>query len=303
MNAAILDLLSLVYNRPLMLSPEKLAVICGVLQARYRLDMVPCAVTLDADMATHALSAIPQAKTAAGYSVMSNGTAVIPVAGSLAHRRGGMVAPESGMMSYDGIRGMFRAAMADPAVSQIILDVNSHGGEVHGVFDLAAEIFAGRHQKQSMAVINETGASAAYLLASACNIVVMPENGMAGSVGIVMRHVDMSKLNEKEGVAVSYIYAGAKKVQGHPDAALSDGDRADLQSRVDEVYAQFVTTVAKYRGMRPEAVRATEAAVFRGQAAEAVGLTDDTLPAGEAYDMGPVALGAALAKYKFPPGG
>jgi signal peptide peptidase SppA len=214
-----------------------------------------------------------------------------------------MVAPESGMMSYDGIRGMFRAAMADPAVSQIILDVNSHGGEVHGVFDLAAEIFAGRHQKQSMAVINETGASAAYLLASACNIVVMPENGMAGSVGIVMRHVDMSKLNEKEGVAVSYIYAGATKVQGHPDAALSDGDRADLQSRVDEVYAQFVTTVAKYRGMRPEAVRATEAAVFRGQAAEAVGLTDDTLPAGEAYDMGPVALGAALAKYKFPPGG
>ena len=66
MNAAILDLLSLVYNRPLMVSPEKLAVICGVLQARYRLDMVPCAVTLDVDMATHALTAIPQAQTAAG---------------------------------------------------------------------------------------------------------------------------------------------------------------------------------------------------------------------------------------------
>lgn len=295
MNAGILAILERIYNCPLMVTPEKLAVICSVLQARYGLELSTAPPDVNAALQEHAAAPIRMGRTDAGYYLTPSGSAVVPVAGSLAHRRGGMIAPDSGLMSYDGIRNMFHAAMADPAAKEIILDVNSHGGEVHGVFDLADEIYKARDVKPSMAVINEVGASAAYLLASACNIVVMPQNGRAGSIGVVMRHVDMSQLNAKEGVTVTYIYAGAKKVQGHPDAPLSDGDVADLQSSVNGVYEQFVAAVARNRGMTPDAVRGTEAAVFRGASAVGVGLTDDTMPAGDAYAAGISGVRAILA--------
>ena len=92
--------------------------------------------------------------------------AVIAVHGTLVRRTGGLDAA-SGLTSYAVIAEQLDAAVADPAIAAILLDVDSPGGESGGVFDLADRIRAATHVKPVWAVANEQAFSAAYAIASA----------------------------------------------------------------------------------------------------------------------------------------
>jgi ClpP class serine protease len=74
-------------------------------------------------------------------------------------------------------------------------------------------------------------ASAGYLGASAADSLAITSIGYAGSIGVVMRHVDMSAALMTEGVRVSHIFAGAKKIDGNSFEPLSAAVRADFQSQ------------------------------------------------------------------------
>jgi ClpP class serine protease len=54
-----------------------------------------------------------------------------------------------------------RDALNDDAVSQILIDIDSPGGSVYGVAELADEILAARKQKPVVAIANSLAASAA----------------------------------------------------------------------------------------------------------------------------------------------
>ena len=77
-----------------------------------------------------------------------DGIAVIEIAGTLVHR-GAWIGQSSGLTSYEGIAAQLQAALADPGVRGIALDIDSFGGEVAGAFDLADRIRAARVQKPS----------------------------------------------------------------------------------------------------------------------------------------------------------
>ena len=49
------------------------------------------------------------------------------------------------------------------------------------------------------------------------------------AIGVIYRHVDLSKANEKMGVTVTPVYAGKYKTMASEDAPLSDEARADIQ--------------------------------------------------------------------------
>ena len=65
-----------------------------------------------------------------------NGIAVIEISGVLIHR-GGWIGQSSGQTSYEGIAAQIEAAASDPSVHGVALEIDSFGGEVAGVFDLA----------------------------------------------------------------------------------------------------------------------------------------------------------------------
>ena len=71
-----------------------------------------------------------------------DGIAVIEISGVLIHR-GGWIGQSSGLTSYEGIAAQLQAALADPGVRGIALDIDSFGGEVAGAFDLAAVLAGG----------------------------------------------------------------------------------------------------------------------------------------------------------------
>lgn len=182
--------------------------------------------------------------------------AVLPVFGVVGHRAHLVEDVSSGVgTSTELLARSFRAALADPAVAAIVLDVDSPGGSVFGVEELASEIHAARGQKRIIASVNSMAASAAYWIAAAAEEVVITPGGMAGSIGVWSAHEDWSKYMENEGVKVTLISAGKYKVEGNPYEPLSDEARAAEQATVDKYYASFVRSVAKYRGDTVDNVR------------------------------------------------
>ncbi|WP_404943916.1 S49 family peptidase [Ralstonia solanacearum] len=199
--------------------------------------------------------------------------AVIPIHGTLVRRTVGLEA-ESGLASYTAIGDQLDAALADPGVAAILLDVDSPGGESGGVFDLADRIRAAAAVKPVWAVANDMAFSAAYALASAASRLFVSRTGGVGSIGVIAMHVDQSVKDQQDGVRYTAVFAGARKNDLNPHAPITDEAQAQLQAEVSRIYGLFVTTVASYRGLPAEAVTATEAGLFFGQDAVIAGLAD-----------------------------
>ena len=168
--------------------------------------------------------------------------AVIPIQGIIAEH------PQSLGISTDEIGALFEAALESRSVAAILFDVDSPGGTINGVPELAAKILAARGTKPTLAIARSLAASAAYWLASAADEVWVTPSGETGSIGVYTAHEDWSKALEQEGVVITPVSAGKYKLEGAPWAPLSEEALAKLQERVDEAYGWFVKAVAANRG-------------------------------------------------------
>jgi len=207
-----------------------------------------------------------------------DGIAVIEISGVLIHR-GSWIGESSGQTSYEGIAAQIEAAASDPAVRGVALEIDSFGGEVSGVFDLADRIRALRRAKPVWAFVAEHAFSAGYALASQANRILLPRTGAVGSIGVVVMHADLSSQLDRDGVRVTLIHAGSHKVDGNPYAPLPDAVRDDIQGEIDVLRFLFAETVAAGRAGRlsQDAALATEAAIYRGVDAVAAGLADEVI--------------------------
>lgn len=213
----------------------------------------------------------------APYPVV-DGIAVIEIAGVLIHR-GGWIGQSSGQTSYEGIASQIEAAARDPSVRAVALEIDSFGGEVAGVFDLADQIRALRRNKPVWAFVAEHAFSAGYALASQADRILLPRTGAVGSIGVVVMHADLSSQLDQDGVRVTLIHSGQHKVDGNPYEPLPEAVRDDIQREIDVLRFLFAETVAVGRAGRlsQEAALATEAATYRGMDAVAVGLADEVI--------------------------
>lgn len=257
-----------IFNTPLLIHPAALdAIVAGVGNRLLGLQL-----DVSGDSAPGMFVSARSERSDNGYSV-SDGVAIIDVSGVLAHKSR-MEADCTRILGYQDVAKSLDAALADPAVSAILFNLDSPGGEVAGAFDLAAKIYAARGVKPMDAVASDQAASACYLLGAAVGSLAVTQTGTVGSVGVVMRHVNMSAALEKQGLSVSFIYAGAHKIDGNAFSPLSDGVRADFQSSIDKLYGMFVDSISLYRRMDAAAIRATEARCYTGADAVAAGLAD-----------------------------
>lgn len=257
-----------VINRPLLILPEKLAIIAQVLSGRIAID----ARTLSPDASRFTGSS----REGQPYRVTGGGVAVITITGSLVNR-GAWVGASSGLTSFEGIGHQLQSAARDPKVKSIILDIESPGGEAVGAMETASLVRTVNAAKPVYASINGMACSAAYAIASGARAIVSIPSGLAGSIGVVMLHADVSRALDKAGVTPTLVHAGARKTDGNPYEPLSNDVRASLQAEVDKYYSLFLATVAAGRGQRlsATAARATEARTFIGADAKAAGLVDE----------------------------
>lgn len=259
------------FNVPLMIHEPKLNVILVALRHRLGLN-IPESMADDAPE-KYKLSAAVRREGKETGGIPGN-IAVIPVHDTLVHRHT-MMNSQSGMTSYMYIRSAFRRAMADDDISGVILHFDTPGGEVTGCGELSQEIFAARGRKPIYAAVEGEAFSAGYYLASAADRIFLTESSGAGSIGVIIKHIDQSGYDAAEGIKVTTLYAGARKNDFSPHGPLTEEAQQVGIELINYHYNNFVQAIARNRNISEEAVRGTEAALYWGEKAVTAGLADE----------------------------
>ena len=239
-------------STPWALMPERLNAVSAVM-ARWA-SHAPASEEVLAGIDTDKLAREARRQTAT--SVSGGGIAVLPLYGVIT-QRGNMIEDVSGpgSVSTQKFAAALRQALADESVSQILIDIDSPGGSVYGVAELADEIVAARAQKPIIAIANSLAASAAYWIGCSASEFYVTPGGEVGSIGVWQAHFDYSQALAAEGVTPTLISAGTYKVEGNPYAPLEPEAQAFMQSRVDDYFLTFSKAVAKGRGVPIAQVR------------------------------------------------
>ena len=181
---------------------------------------------------------------------LRDGVAVIPVTGPIM-RYANLFTRISGATSTQELATDLQAALDDPKVRSILLNVDSPGGEANGISELADMVFAARDKKPIKAYIGGTGASAAYWIASAASEVVINDTGIAGSIGAALE----VRLRSDAQDGKRYEIVSRNAPNKRPDLSTEAG-RAKIAETIDALGNVFAAKVAGYLGVKAEDVPA-----------------------------------------------
>jgi capsid assembly protease len=239
-----------------LIDPDKLSAICEVLNVHLAggsIDAETIKLVRDQAKENVCYTARPGPQAAANSGGIVGGTVgIITLYGTLSQRCGCF---DSGAVSVERFGKLFDAAMADPSIASIVIDIDSPGGSVYGIQEIAEKIYKARGQKKIVAVANSLAASGAYWIAAAADELVITPGGDVGSVGVYCLHQDASEGYKQVGIKNTLISAGKYKVDGNHMEPLTDDARGYLQSGVNDIYNTFTKSLAKFRGVKVEFVR------------------------------------------------
>jgi signal peptide peptidase SppA len=219
---------------------------------------------------------------------------VITISGSLVSGNSGFMS-YFGVVGYGDIRDALVAAVQHTGVTSILLNVDSGGGAVSGVNELAQLIERVDKIKPVVTYTPGTMASAALWFGSAARYVVAAHTAIVGSIGVILTHKDYSQAMSNDGVKVTMIRSGEFKALASPYEPLSKEAEAGLQALSDELASIFIAKVASQRGVNAAVAdsRFGQGREFIGKQAMGIGLVDAVGTFEDAYSKA-VALGAAV---------
>ena len=152
-----------------------------------------------------------------------------------------------GIVGYEDIKAAFLEGVADKGAKSLMIYSDSGGGSVAGVED-AEQFIANVAKVKPLSAYSEFSASAAYWLTSVADHITTSTTGINGSLGVIRVVTEYSKAFEKEGITKTVMRAGRYKALGNQFETLTDEGKAEIQSKLDDLYQVFIGTVARHRG-------------------------------------------------------
>jgi len=195
---------------------------------------------------------------------------VIPIQGAMMKQFS-----KYGGTSYMAIRQELRAAARSTAIKGIMLLMDTPGGNVAGLDDLASDITMAANSKPLMAHIDDCCCSAGMWLSSQAPIVAANRMAQLGSIGVFTVLEDTSAAVEADGVKVIKVSSTPAKGEGTPGLPITEDYVAEVQRQVDEINGMFLAAISKGRGIQSEALlKVADGRVFNAQIAKDAGLID-----------------------------
>lgn len=201
-------------------------------------------------------------------TALRDGVAVIPIHGPI-FAGAGWLSMFFDLADPQAIAFEFIQALENPNVSAIVLEINSPGGQITGVNELAQMIYEARGQKPIVSYVTRSAASAAYWIAAPTDEIVLDETAEAGAIGVLVRYPKKSSSD----YAVEIISSQSPKKRVDPE---SEAGRAQILAYADTLAQVFLQAVATYRGVSIETVQSDfgQGDVLVGKQAVSAGLAD-----------------------------
>ncbi|WP_438983205.1 signal peptide peptidase SppA [Vulcanococcus sp.] len=158
----------------------------------------------------------------------------------------------------------------------LLLRIDSPGGTVGDSQEIHAAIQRLRQKGcRVVASFGNISASGGVYVGVAAEKIVANAGSITGSIGVILRGNNLSRLLERIGIQFETVKSGLYKDILSPDRALTGAERQLLQELIDSSYGQFVAAVAEGRGLEEQAVRLfADGRVFSGAQALQHGLVD-----------------------------
>ena len=159
----------------------------------------------------------------------------------------------------------------------LLLRIDSPGGTVGDSQEIHAALLRLRQRGcRVVASFGNISASGGVYIGVAAERIVANPGTITGSIGVILRGNNLSKLLERIGISFETVKSGLYKDILSPDRGLSDAERQLLQSLIDSSYDQFVAAVAEGRQLEEPQVRGfADGRVFSGAQALELGLVDE----------------------------
>jgi len=200
---------------------------------------------------------------------------IVTIAGPLIPGEAGFMS-FFGLVGYGDIRNAMVEAAQNPEIKSILLAINSGGGAVDGCADCASLIAAVAEVKPVLTYADGSIGSAAYWIGSQAQAVLIGPTTLAGSIGVILKHSEASKMRAAAGITDTVIRSGEFKQLANQVEPLTDAAKEELQVLSDDIASVFVSAVSTGRGISTAAVKSKmgEGREFVGKRAVSVGLAD-----------------------------
>ncbi|MCE9545865.1 MAG: signal peptide peptidase SppA [Planctomycetia bacterium] len=165
----------------------------------------------------------------------------------------------------------------DKNIAAVLLKIRSPQIGRGKIEELRAAVAKTRKSGKKVYADVDSAMPADYLLATSCDEIVMPESGTLVVPGVRAEVQFYKNLFEKLGVRADILQVGRFKGAGEPftRSQMSDEFRAQLQSVIDDVYAQMVDRISTTRKLEPDAVKKLlDDGLFTAKKAKELGLID-----------------------------
>ena len=209
---------------------------------------------------------------------------LIEISGPIDAGNGGVFAPGG----LNSILDQIHTHRDDDRVKALIIRINSPGGTVGASQEIYQEIkrFKAKTHKPVIVSVSDLGASGAYWVALAGDVIVANPGSMVGSVGVIMSGLDFQQVPHRYGIGMRTVKSGKYKDMFNSWRPVTTEEKALMQSMLDDVHSQFISVLILERGIpTASAVEMAQGQVFSGRQAMDLGLIDELGGLSDAIDI------------------
>ena len=224
-----------------------------------------------------------------------NTIAVVRIEGTISGGDSGGSLLGGSAVGADTINEQLREIAKDKSIKAVVLRLDTPGGAASAGEEISMSVDAVKKSgKVVVASMGDMAASAGYMIAAHADRIVANNSTMTGSIGVIMSMQNLQGLYDKIGYKDVTIKSGPYKDIGNAARPMTDTEHQMLQGMVNDIFSQFVDTVAHGRHMsRQTVLKYATGEIFTGRQAKKIGLVDDI---GTYYDA--LDIAAKMAKMK-----
>ena len=170
----------------------------------------------------------------------------------------------------------WKKARKDSRAKAVLIRINSPGGSTGATQEIAEEMDKIKSAGKPIIIsMGDTCASAGYWIASKGDYIFANPATLTGSIGVYMEYTNVEELMNKLGIHSEKIKSGEHKDIMSMYRPMTPEENQMIQQMVDDIYAQFVSTVADGRQMDIEKVKKiADGRILTGKQAMDLGLVD-----------------------------
>lgn len=154
---------------------------------------------------------------------------------------------DNDIVASEDINYLIKQANEDDEIKAILIEADSFGG-----LPVAGEEVANalkNSEKPTVAVIRQSGLSAAYWAVTGADHIFASRNSDIGSIGVTSSYLQNVGKNQKDGNDYVQLSSGKYKDAGDPDRPLTEEERQLFLRDIKIVHENFIEDVANNRGI------------------------------------------------------